>query len=191
MQLFSYSCRPAASAADWEVSSAAWAGAKTEYRAPVSTRPTIRPAALASRRRCLDRRRARARRAGSPGVEPPWSGVASDWGFVVDTGSLADQVDRGEEPDPHDVDEVPVVGDHDGRGRLCRREAAHGGADEQEDEGDQPSDDVQRVEAGRQEEDRAVRRRRDRGGVLGHEDAVLVRLAEDERESHDERDREP
>src|SRR6476661_2217033 len=161
MQLFSYSCRPAASAADSVVLSAAWAGAKAEYRAPVSTRPTIRPATLPSRRRCLDRRRARARRAGSPEGEPPWSGVASDCGFVVDTGSLADQVDRGEEPDPHDVDEVPVVGDHDGRGRLCRREPAHGGPDEQEHEGDEAADDVEGVEAGRQVEDGAVGRRRD------------------------------
>src|SRR6478609_1007167 len=152
MQLFSYRCRPAATAADsLLVSSAAWAGAKAEYRAPVSTRPTIRPATLASRRRCLDRRRARARRAGSPEGEPPWSGVASDCGFVVDTGSLADQVDRGEEPDPHDVDEVPVVGGHDGRGRLCRREPAHRGPDQEEDERDQAPDDVQGVEPRRQE----------------------------------------
>src|SRR4051812_41759646 len=191
MQLFSYSWRPAATAADSEVSSAARAGANTEYRAPVSTRPTMRPPALASRRRCLERRRRRARRAGSPGAEPPLSLVASGCGFVVDTGSLADQVDRGEQPDPHDVDKVPVVGDHDGRGRLGRREPAHGGADEQEDKGDQTPDDVQRVEAGRDEEDRAVRRRRDRGVVFGHEDAVLVRLTQDEREAHDERDREP
>src|SRR3954465_1673635 len=184
MQLFSYSCRPAASAADSVVSSAAWAGAKTEYRAPVSTRPTIRPATLARRRRCLDRRRARARRAGSP-VVTPWSGVASDCGFVVDTGSLADQVDRGEQPDPHDVDEVPVVGDHDGRGRVWRREPAHGGTDEQEDEGHEAPDDVQGVETGRQEEHRPVGGRRDRRVVLHHQGAVLVRLAEHEGQTHD------
>src|SRR5690349_4465854 len=122
MQLFSYSCRPAASAADSEVSWAAWAGANTEYRAPVSTRPTMRPATLASRRRCLERRRARARRAGSPEAGPPVSGVASGCGVCADTGPLADEVDRAEQPDPHDVDEVPVVGDHDGRGRLGRCE---------------------------------------------------------------------
>src|SRR5687768_1086530 len=152
MQLRSYRSRPAASAADSVVSSAACAGANTEYSAPVSTRAVIRPATLASRRRCLERRRARARRAGLPSSCPaswgPSSGnMASDCGFVVDTGSLADQVDRGEEPDPHDVDEVPVVGDHDRGGRLCGREPAHGGPDEQEDERDEPADDVEAVEA--------------------------------------------
>src|SRR5919107_1703586 len=148
MQLRWYSSRPAASAADSVVSSAAWAGANTEYRAPVRIRPVMRPATLARRRRCLERRRARARRAGAPSADPTSWSAASDCGFVVDTGYLADQVDRGEEPDPHDVDEVPVVGDHDGRGRLRRRESAHRGPDEQVDEGDQAPDDVQRVEAG-------------------------------------------
>src|SRR3954469_13128266 len=186
MQLRSYSWRPAASAADWPVSSAACAGANTEYRAPVSTSAVIRPAMLARRRRCLERRRARARAAGLPSA----SGT-SDCGFVVDTGSLADQVDRGEEPDPHDVDEVPVVGDHDRRGRLCRREPPHGGPDQQVDEGNQASDDVQGVEAGREIEDRAVRGRRDGRLVLRHQDAVLVHLAEHERQAHGEGDREP
>src|SRR3954452_21613213 len=190
MQLFSYSWRPAATAADSEVSSAARAGANTEYRAPVSTRPTMRPPALASRRRCLERRRRRARRAGSPGAEPPLSLVASGCGFVVDTGSLADQVDRGEEPDPHDVDEVPVVGDHDGRGRLGRREPAHGGADEQEHERHQAADDVQAVEPGGQVEHRAVGRPGDRRPLLD-QGAVLVRLTEHEEQPHQEGDREP
>src|SRR3954469_2567780 len=186
MQLRSYSWRPAASAADWPVSSAACAGANTEYRAPVSTSAVIRPATLARRRRCLERRRTRARAAGLPSE----SGT-SDCGFVVDTGSLADQVDRGEEPDPHDVDEVPVVGDHDRGGRLRGREPAHGGPDQQEDEGDEAPDDVQGVEAGREEEDRAIGRRRDRRAVLGDQDAVLVRLAQDEHQTHGERDGEP
>src|SRR5687768_7710467 len=168
MQLVSYSCRPAASAADSDVvSSAAWAGANTEYMAPLRIRAASRPATLASRRRCRDLRRARARAAGSPEAAPEASSSgASECGFVMDTGSLADQVDRGEEPDPHDVDEVPVVGDHDRRGRLGRREPAHGGADEQVDEGDQPADHVQAVEPRRQVEDGAVGRRRDRGALV-------------------------
>src|SRR3954470_13987106 len=149
MQLCSYRSRPAASAADWLGSSAACAGANTEYRAPVSTSAVIRPATLASRRLCLLRRRARARPAGWPSSGPVSGSMASDCGFVVDTGSLADQVDRGEEPDPHDVDEVPVVGDHDRGGRLRGREPAHGGPDQQEDECDEAPDDVQGVEAGR------------------------------------------
>ena len=85
MQLRWYSARPAASAADSDVSSAACAGAKAEYRAPVSTRPTMRPATLARRRRCLDRRRTRARRPGRrvrlPAVEPPV--VGGDLGLRV------------------------------------------------------------------------------------------------------------
>jgi hypothetical protein len=36
--------------------------------------------------------------------------------------SLLDQVDRGEEADPDDIDEVPVVGHDDGGGRLLVRE---------------------------------------------------------------------
>src|SRR3954452_18587419 len=191
MQLRVYSSRPWASAADGELPSAAWAGAKTEYSAPVRIRPAISPARLATRRRCLDLRRARARKAGVPLADPASALRSSDCGFVVDTGSLADQVDRGEEPDPHDVDEVPVVGDHDGRGRLRRREPAHGGPDEQEDEGDEASDDVQRVEAGGQEEDRSVRRAGDRRVVLGDQHPVLVGLAEHEDQTHHEGDREP
>src|SRR5919107_1798821 len=172
MQLRSYSSRPAASAADSEVSSAACAGANTEYRAPVSTSAVMRPAGL-------------------PSASPDAAGMASDCGLWVDTGSLADQVDRGEEPDPHDVDEVPVVGDHDRRGRLRRREPAHGGPDEHEHEGDQATDDVQRVEPRRQVEDRAVGGRRDAGAVLGDQHAVLVGLATDEHRAHEEGDREP
>src|SRR4051794_11524367 len=153
MQVRSKIALPAASADDRvRVSSAAFAGANREYTAPVRMRPTTRPATLASRRRCLDRRRARARTAGVPASS---SSGASDFTMGVDTFSLADQVDRGEHPDPHDVDEVPVVGDHDRRGRLRRREAAHRGPDEHVDEGQQPADHVQRVEAGRDVEDRA------------------------------------
>src|SRR5690348_3725901 len=89
------------------------------YRAPISPRPTTRPATLVSRRRRFERRRASAAAAGLPGAgrrrsrdRPAGPGNsssgASDEAFGVDTGSLLDQVDRGEEPDPHDVDEVPV-----------------------------------------------------------------------------------
>src|SRR3954453_11318973 len=98
MQLRVYNSRPAASAADGELSSAAWAGAKTEYSAPVRIRPAISPATVATRRCCVDRRRAGAREAGVPLADPASALRSSDCGFVVDTGSLADQVDRGEEP---------------------------------------------------------------------------------------------
>ena len=51
-------------------------------------------------------------------------------------------------------------------------------------EGDQPADHVQPVEAGRQVEDGAVRRGRQRGLVLGDQGVVLVRLAEHEDHAH-------
>src|SRR5271155_1839753 len=54
----------------------------------------------------------------------------------------SDEIDRGEQGDPHDVDEVPVVRDDDRRGGLRRSELAHRGAGQQEDERDQPADDV-------------------------------------------------
>ena len=44
---------------------------------------------------------------------------------------------------------------------------------------------------GRQVEDRAVRRRRDRRAVLGDQDAVLVQLAQHEDQAHHEGDGEP
>ena len=68
------------------------------------------------------------------------------------------QVDRGEQADPHDVDEVPVVRHDDGAGRLLVGEPpGHEGAAEDEQEGDQAAGHVQAVEAGGQVEHRAVR----------------------------------
>src|SRR5213592_1173601 len=68
-----------------------------------------------------------------------------------------DQVDGREEPDPHNIDEMPVVGDDDRADLLLVREAPGGvGAPEQEDERDQPAGDVQAMESRGQEEDRAV-----------------------------------
>src|SRR5256885_17006386 len=97
MQLRVYSSRPWASAADGELPSAAWAGAKTEYNAPVRIRPAISPATLATRRRCLDLRRARAREAGGPLAGPAAAVRAAGCGVVVGTGFPAGHVDRGGE----------------------------------------------------------------------------------------------
>src|SRR5271170_2000491 len=58
----------------------------------------------------------------------------------------SDEVDGGEQRDPDDVDEVPVVGDNDRRGGLRGGELAHRGAREQIDERDKTADDVQTVE---------------------------------------------
>src|SRR6202042_1275789 len=93
-----------------------------------------------------------------------------------------DEIDRGEQCDPDDVDEVPVVGDNDRRGRLRRGELAHRGASQQEDEGDQPADDVQPVETGGQVEDAAVSAAGD-GGPVAHQVVVLIGLTEDEEQS--------
>ena len=75
--------------------------------------------------------------------------------------ALLDQVDRREQTDPDDVDEVPVVRHDDGAdGLLVGELPGHVGAAEDEQEGDQPAGDVQAVEAGGEVEDRAVRRGR-------------------------------
>ena len=85
---------------------------------------------------------------------------------------------------------MPVVGDDDRGGRLGRGEPAQRRADQEEDEGEQPADDVQPVEAGRQEEHRAVAGGRDRVAVVDLQ-RVLTRLAGDEDQAHEEREGEP
>src|SRR3954452_22514428 len=98
---------------------------------------------------------------------------------------LADEVDDGEQTDPHDVDEVPVVGHDDRSRRLARSEGAERAADEKEDEGDQAAEHVQAVEARRYVVDGAVAVTRQRE-VIVHE--VLERLAADEDRAHEERE---
>src|SRR5699024_2208726 len=56
--------------------------------------------------------------------------------------SSRNDVHHREQADPHNVDEVPVVGDHNCRGRLCRRELAQFGSHEQQHEPDQATDHV-------------------------------------------------
>src|SRR3954471_15073972 len=102
-----------------------------------------------------------------------------------------EEVDRAEQPDPHHVDEVPVVRDDDGARRLLMGEPTRRiGAPQDEEEGDQPSSDVRAVEAGRQEEHRA-----EAGGAQGEalvrQAGVLVDLAADEERTHQECDDEP
>src|ERR1700742_1811114 len=100
-------------ARDWEVVSACAlsAGADAAYRPPVAASARSRTTTAASGWR----RRAESFFTDYPGVRI----------FCVDAGCgadlrarLLDQVDRGEEADPHDIDEVPVIGHDDGRGRL-------------------------------------------------------------------------
>src|SRR5580704_11784879 len=68
-----------------------------------------------------------------------------------------DQVDRGEQPDPDHVDEVPVVR-HDNRAGLLLERESFGRecSAEQEQEGDETAADVQSVEPGGEEEHRPV-----------------------------------
>src|SRR6478735_3646619 len=102
-----------------------------------------------------------------------------------------EEVDRAEEPDPHDVDEVPVVRDDDGAGRLLVGETTRRiGAPEDEEEGDQAAGDVRAVEAGREVEHRAEAGAAE-GEALVHQAGVLVELAADEERAHQERDHEP
>ena len=106
------------------------------------------------------------------------------WSFF---GRSLDDVDRREQADPDHVDEVPVVGRDDRAGRLLRREAADRRAHQHDDEGEQPADHVQAVEAGREVEDRAVAALA-MVEALVHELAVLVGLADDEDRAHDQRE---
>src|SRR5690625_7721860 len=70
---------------------------------------------------------------------------------------LLDYVDDPEHSDPDHVDEVPVVGSHDGKRCLMLPEALRGeGAAKHEQEGNEPADHVQAVESSREEKYRAV-----------------------------------
>ena len=82
-------------------------------------------------------------------------------------GPLLDHVDRGEEADPDDIDEVPVVG-HDDGAVACswvNSSAAYVRPRTQQ-EGDETARHVQAVEAGGQVEHRAVRVGREREALV-------------------------
>src|SRR5436853_3785865 len=68
----------------------------------------------------------------------------------------APDVDRGEQEQPDDVDEMPVPGGRLEPEMLPRREVALVGADQAYGEEDGADDHVEAVEAGRHEEGRAV-----------------------------------
>src|SRR4051812_8061355 len=135
-------------ARDWAVSSACalLAGANAAYSPPVHASARSRTTSAASGWR----RRAESFFTDYPGVRI----------FCVDASGkvrvrprLLDQVDRGEEADPDDVDEVPVVGHDDRGGRLLVGEPlGRVGASEDEQEGDEAARHVQAVEAGGQVE---------------------------------------
>src|ERR1700733_14194583 len=68
-----------------------------------------------------------------------------------------DEVDRGEQADPHDIHEVPVVGDNDRADLLLVSEGlGHVGAAQHEQERDEPAGHVQAVDPGGDEENGAV-----------------------------------
>src|SRR6478736_10361441 len=171
-------------ARDWAVSSACAlpAGANAAYSPPVaaSARSSTTTAASGWRRR------AESFFTDYPGVRIFC--VDGEWARA----RLLDHVDRGEQADPDDVDEVPVVGHDDGggglfvgesRGRVCPAQ------DEQE--GDEAACHMQTVEAGRQVEHRAVRVGGQGETRVLDQLGVLEDLASDEDRTHHERDDEP
>src|SRR5690349_18138919 len=68
----------------------------------------------------------------------------------------APDVDRGEQEQPHDVDEMPIPGCRLEAEVLPRREIALVSAEQADGEEDRADDHVEAVEAGRHEEGRAV-----------------------------------
>src|SRR5690606_8847851 len=177
------SSRPSADG-PWQVAQFAWnrarpaamtsssgASAPTEDGARAADSPPVTSMASSRRTSGASRWFLRAAMAFTGRTSSRWCGKLGD--------RSSDQVDRAEQCDPDDVDEVPVVGDDDRGGRLVVTEPARGErAAQQEQEGDQSADDVQGVEAGGQVEDRAVRRRGDRHAVRD-ELGVLEHLAGD------------
>src|SRR6478735_6473659 len=116
------------------------------YTAPVRNRPSISRMAIAAgcRRRAASEFTVRSCRL------VRFGGRGRLW-----LGSLQD-VDHDEQGDPHDVDEVPVVGGDDRAGGLRVRVVTGGeGAADDEEERDQPTGDVHAVEAGGEVEHRA------------------------------------
>src|SRR5438445_6448658 len=109
-------------ARDWAVSSAfaGLAGANAAYSPPVAASARSRTTTAASGWR----RRAESFFTDYPGVRIFCvDALAMSVGNAYPVGDrlpdqLPDQVDRGEEADPDDIDEVPVVGHDDGRGGL-------------------------------------------------------------------------
>src|SRR5689334_14503920 len=101
-QLTANRALPLAIVAASSPSSWALAGEKAEYRPPLASRPMISTAGAANRLRRRAESRAEILRVSSRTTGPIGSG-------------LLDEVDGREQADPHDVDEVPVVG-HDDRG---------------------------------------------------------------------------
>src|SRR3954452_25114909 len=140
---------------DWAAGSdAAVAGDRTAYRPPVTSSASSRTTKPASGLRRLAERRAEISRTRFPLV------VSLAVRRPGRQGLLLDEVDGREQADPHHVDEVPVVR-HDDRadGLLVGELAGHEGAPDDQQEGDQPSGDVQAVESGGEVEHRAIRRR--------------------------------
>src|ERR1700722_1931647 len=91
------------------------------------------------------------------------------------------------EPDPYDVDEVPVVTHALERGQLTRIAFTAAHAKQQEGHGDDAQDDVQTVKTGGDEEDRAV----GVGVPTRGQVRPLVGLVGHEQGAHDHRDDDP
>src|SRR6266702_6333961 len=91
----------------------------------------------------------------------------------------SDDVDGGKQADPDDIDEVPVVGHHDGADLLFLGEGLGGeGPSQQEKERHQPAGNVQAVESGGDIEHRPVAAGRQRQVIDPDQAQVLIPLAE-------------
>src|SRR4051812_22500235 len=154
-----YSFLPCSMARDCAESSACalGAGASAAYSPPEATSAKSRTTSAASGWR----RRAESFFTDYPGVRISCvdaSGCVSPAPRLTVRSRLLDQVDRGEEADPDDIDEVPVVGHDDGGGGLLVGEPlGRVCAAQYQQERDQTARHVQTVEPGGQVEHRTVR----------------------------------
>src|SRR5882757_2684831 len=180
-----YSFLPCSMARDWAESSAfaSGAGASAAYTPPVAASAKSRTTNAASGWR----RRAESFFTDYPECQDLWCRC-----LAVLRDRLLDQVDGGEEADPDDIDEVPVVG-HDDRsgGLLVGEPLCRVRSPEDQQERDQTARHVQAVEAGGQIERRAVRVRTERDPVLLDQVRVLEDLTADEHRAHHEGHDEP
>ena len=114
--------------------------------------------------------------------------MESEGGVVANKArpGLLNEVDSDEQPNPHNVNEVPVVRHHDGRCRLGGSELGFVGTQEHDPEGQDPGENVDSVETGRDVETRTVHTVLDRCSVKD-EVRVFIDLTSQEHESHNGR----
>src|SRR5450631_3570784 len=160
-----------------------------------SNPPTISAEPAGRRRRRRDRpARDRSNRRESRLLGAEFNATTGSSG--VDISKSPDEENHGEETDPDDVDEVPVVRHHDRAGDLFWSEPAARQSSQQEHERNEAASNVHRVKTRCEKENRAISGRRDRHAAIAvevvfHVVGVLKDLAADEYCTHAERQDEP